>query len=136
MPNHIVFWTKFDRRHRWNMKSRRKFFVKIIKITVKDNMGQTVLSFDLKTCFNPKTKLLPCFLTKILLKGYLCCKMITSQNMSSEAQVNKFLFRRKIMFCSQDIQVFVFLTSPWFTKSVMSWWVLVHEAGCIFWIYL
>ena len=38
-----------------------------------------------------------------------------------------FLFRRKIMFCSQDIQVFVFLTIPWFTKSVTSRWVLVHE---------
>ena len=42
------------------------------------------------------------------------------------------LFRRKIMFHSQDIQVFVFLTIPWFSKSVTSWWVLVHETGCIF----
>ena len=33
------------------------------------------------------------------LKGYLRCNGI-------------FLFRRKIMFCSQDIQVFVFLTIP------------------------
>ena len=31
-----------------------------------------------------------------------------------------FLFRRKIIFRSQDIQVFVFLTIPWFTKSVAS----------------
>ena len=36
-----------------------------------------------------------------------------------------FLFRRKIVFRSQDIQVFVFLTIPWFT------WDKVH-----FWIYL
>ena len=43
-----------------------------------------------------------------------------------------FLFHRKIMFCSQDIQVFVFLTIPWFTKSVTSRWVLVHEIRCIF----
>ena len=43
-----------------------------------------------------------------------------------------FLFRRKVMFRSQDIQVFVFLIIPWFTKSVTSWWVLVHETGCIF----
>ena len=43
-----------------------------------------------------------------------------------------FLFRRKIMFRSQDIQVFVFLTIPWFTKSVTSRWVLVHETRCIF----
>ena len=32
----------------------------------------------------------------------------------------------------QDIQVLAFLTIPWFTKSVTSWWVLVHETGCIF----
>ena len=43
-----------------------------------------------------------------------------------------FLFHRKAMFCSQDIPVFLFLTIPWFTKSVTSWWVLVHETGCIF----
>ena len=36
------------------------------------------------------------------------------------------------MFRSEDIQVFVFLTIPWFTKSVTSWWVLVYETGCIF----
>ena len=34
------------------------------------------------------------------------------------------------MFRSQDIQVFVFLTIPWFTKSVASRWV--HETRCIF----
>ena len=43
-----------------------------------------------------------------------------------------FYFVGKVMFHSQDTQVFVFLTIPWFIKSVMSWWVLVHEAGCIF----
>ena len=31
-------------------------------------MGQTVLSFDQNTCFDHKTKLLLCFLAKILLK--------------------------------------------------------------------
>ena len=31
-------------------------------------MGQSVLSFDQKTCFDQKTKLLLGFLTKILLK--------------------------------------------------------------------
>ena len=35
------------------------------------------------------------------------------------------------MLRSQDIQVFVFLTIPWFVKSVASW-VLVHETECIF----
>ena len=41
-----------------------------------------------------------------------------------------FLFSGKVMFRSQDIQVFVFLTISWFTKSVKLWWLLVHE---IFW---
>ena len=50
------------------MKSKRKFFIKIMKIIIKDNMGQTVLSFDQKTCFDQKSELPPCFLTKILLK--------------------------------------------------------------------
>ena len=43
-----------------------------------------------------------------------------------------FSFHRKVMFFSEDIQVFVFLTIRWFTKSVTSWWVLVHATGCIF----
>ena len=44
-----------------------------------------------------------------------------------------FLFHRKIMFHSQDIQVFLFLTISWFTKSdvIMSRWDRAH-----FWIYL
>ena len=66
-------------------------------------------------------------------KDYLHYKTITSQNVSSEAQVkNFFLLCRKVMFYSQDIQVFVFLTIPWFIKSMTSWWVLVHETGCVF----
>ena len=36
------------------------------------------------------------------------------------------------MLCSQDIQVFIFLAIRWFTKSVTSQWVLVHETRCIF----
>ena len=43
--------------------------------------------------------------------------MIASQNVSSEAQVKIFLFHRKAIFHSQDIQVFLFSV----TKSVMSW---------------
>ena len=43
-------------------------------------------------------------------KDYLRYKTITSKNVSSEAQVKNFLFRRKVMFCSQDIQDFVFTT--------------------------
>ena len=36
------------------------------------------------------------------------------------------------MFRSEDIQVFLFLTIPWFTKFVTSQWVLVHEIRYIF----
>ena len=43
-----------------------------------------------------------------------------------------FLLRRENVFLFQDIQVFVFLTIPWLTKSVTLWWVSVHETGCIF----
>ena len=56
----------------------------------------------------------------LFFKSYLCYKMILSQNVPSEAQVKNFLFHRKVMFHSQDIQVFLFLTIPWFTKSVTS----------------
>ena len=41
-------------------------------------------------------------------KGYLHYKTLTSQNLSSEAQVKIFLFRIKIIFHSQDIHVFAF----------------------------
>ena len=66
-----------------------------------------------------------------ILKGYLLYKMITSQNVSSEAPFKNISFHRKVMFHSQDIQVFVFLTVPWFTKFVI-WWVLLHKTGYIF----
>ena len=48
----IAFWRKCVRRQ---MKSKRKFFLKIIKIIIKDNTGQTTLSLD------QKAKLLLCF---------------------------------------------------------------------------
>ena len=47
---------------------KKKVFVKTIKIIVKDNMGQTLLLFDQKPCFDQKTKLLLCFSAQILLK--------------------------------------------------------------------
>ena len=46
----------------------------------------------------------------IAFKGCLRYKTITSQNVPSLHRLIFFLFRRKIMFRSQDIQVFVFLT--------------------------
>ena len=42
--------------------------MKIIKIIIKVNLGQTVLSFNQKTCFDQKANLLLCFLIKIILK--------------------------------------------------------------------
>ena len=59
------------------------------------------------------------------LKVYLRYKMITCQNMSSDALVTNFIILQKGMFRSQDIQFFVFLIISWFTKAV-------HEAECIF----
>ena len=62
----------------------------------------------------------------VKLKVTYATKTITSQNLLSVAQVKSsvrrkvMLFRRKVMFRSQDIQVFVFLTIPRSTKSVMS----------------
>ena len=61
------------------------------------------------------------------IKGYLRYKTITSQMCHLRHRLIIFLFYRKVMFRSQDIQVFVFLTILWFIKSVTSWWVLVHE---------
>ena len=48
------------------------------------------------------------FEKNVLVRGYLRYKTRTSQNVSYEAQVKDFLFHRKVMFHSQDIQVFVF----------------------------
>ena len=42
--------------------------MKIIKIIIRDNTCHTVLSFDQKTCFDQKSRLIPYFLTKTLLK--------------------------------------------------------------------
>ena len=50
--NRIAFWTNCVRRQ---VKSKRKFFVKIIKRIIKGNTGQTALSF------NQNIKLLLCF---------------------------------------------------------------------------
>ena len=42
-------------------------------------------------------------LWEVKFKNYLSCKTITSQNLSSEAQVKSSLFHRMVMVCSQDI---------------------------------
>ena len=48
----------------------------------------------------------------ILIKVYLCYNTLTSQNVSSEAPIKIFLFCRKVLFISPNIQVFVFSTIP------------------------
>ena len=58
--------------------------------------------------------------SQLAVKGYLCYQMITSRNVSSDAQVKNFFHFLEKMFCSQDIQVLVFSTISWFTQSVMS----------------
>ena len=73
-----------------------------------------------------------CYYCFIFSYGYLCCKTITSQNVTSETQVKIFFILWKSYVPFSDIQVFVFLIIPSFTKSVTSWLVLLHETGCIF----
>ena len=47
------------------------------------------------------------------------------------------LFHRKVMYHSQDIQVFVFLNILWFTKSIMtSWWLLLVHKTVHFWVHI
>ena len=56
-----------------------------------------------------------------IVKSYLCYKTINSQNVPSEVQVKIiFWFYRKVVFYSQDIQIFVFLTIQCFNKFVTS----------------
>ena len=101
----------------WYLSPVRSFFICNLMINVSNTKEiPPILIIDLKFHF----------------KGYLRYKTITSQNVPSKAQIKNFLFRTKTVFHSQDIQVSVFLTIPWFTKSVTSRWVLVHEARCIF----
>ena len=56
-----------------------------------------------------------------IVKSYLCYKTINSQNVPSAAQFKRiFWFYRKVVFCSQDIQIFVFLTIQCFNNFVTS----------------
>ena len=43
-----------------------------------------------------------------------------------------FYFIGKLCYILKIFKFFVFLTIPWFTKYVTSWWMLVDETGCIF----
>ena len=68
-----------------------------------------------------------------MFKGYFHYKMITPQSVLPEAQVKNFFYFVEVIFRLQDIQVFLlFLAIPWWTKSVTSWWALVHKIGYIF----
>ena len=54
-------------------------------------MGQTILSFDRKTCFDQKTKLLLCFLSKILLKEKLMNQIKSNQLFCKKKKIKTFL---------------------------------------------
>ena len=62
----------------------------------------------------------------VRLKDYLRHKMCHLRH-----RLIIFFFYRKIIFCFQDIQVFVFLTIPWFTESVTSQWVTIKSPNLI-----
>ena len=68
-----------------------------------------------------------------LYKGYFRYQTITSQNVLSEAQIKNFLFYRKLMFHSQDIQFFVFLTfnHPMIYQICDIMMSIVNETGLI-----
>ena len=55
-----------------------------------------------------------------------------SQKCKKRDRLKSFLYHRKFIFCSQNSRVFAFLTIPLFSKSMMPWWVLVHETGGFF----
>ena len=88
--------------------------------------------------FHEKNKWISCVSTGVFLSNKKLLKVTSATKRSLfkichlKHRLRFFLFRRKIIFRSQDIQVSVFLTIPWFTKSLTSWWVLVHETECIF----
>ena len=70
--------------------------------------------------------------------GMLCLKVTSAAKQQLlkmchlKHRLRIFLSWSKIIFRSQGIQVFVFLTIIWFTKSASSRWVLVHETTYIF----
>ena len=53
-------------------------------------------------------------------KGYLFYKMLTSQNVSSEAQFKIFYFVEKLCSVFKIFNFCLFLTIRWFSKSVTS----------------
>ena len=63
----------------------------------------------------------------LAIKAHLRYKTKTSQNVPPKAQIKNFLFLRKIMFHSQDIQVFVFFNHTMIyqisdvTMSISAW---------------
>ena len=73
-----------------------------------------------------------CVIPRLPLKVTSAAKRLLLKMCLLKHRLRIFLFRRKILFRSQDVLVFVFLTIPWFTKSVTSRWVLVHKRRCMF----
>ena len=66
---------------------------------------------------------------KVGFKCYLCYKTITSQDVSSDAQIKNFVyFVKKLFPFTRELSFCI----PWFSKSVTLLWVLVHDIGFIF----
>ena len=88
-------------------------------------VSTTPTQSPLKTCHH-----CPCFILK---EGKITSFFSKNMKMCHlKHRLRMFLFHWRVVFHSQDIKVFVFLTIQWFTKSVTSWWVLVHKMGSIF----
>ena len=108
-----------------------QIFFRFFCVNVSLASGKSWLWFDFFV-IEPQDFDLGLWTRRSVLKGYLHYKTITSQNV---LRLRIFLFHRKVIFRSRDLQVFVFLTIPWFIKSVTPWWILVHET-VQFWIYI
>ena len=69
-----------------------------------------------------------------ILKGYFCYKMITPQNVLSEAQVKNFCISQKSYILFSRYSSFRVFIHPaiWEICDVMMSIILVHETGCIF----
>ena len=74
-----------------------------------------------------------------ILGGFKCCLKVTPATKQQllkmchlRQKLRTFLICRKVIIRSQYIQFFVILIIPWFTRSVTSLWVLVHETRYIF----
>ena len=65
-------------------------------------------------------------------KGYLCYKMITSQNVSSEAQIKNFFIPQKNFVLFSRYSRFCIFNHPMIYRISDVTMSISHETGCIF----